>query len=170
MANKNTGKGAGHRDVDTMNKTELRAYHKEICEFYTENGWRATLSHFLLSPGQAGEIVKKTRERMEKDKEKAKAARAKERASKKKAKTPSKKKAPPRSAAPKKKAAPAKKKAAPKKKAAATRRGRKPAAKVNGEALEPTLDYLLAYRAKNGNQPVSLDTVIADLATQVRAA
>ena len=41
-------------------------------------------------------------------------------------------------------------------------------AKVLGEALEGALDYLLDYRKKNPNVP--LDTAIADLTTQVRAA
>jgi hypothetical protein len=176
MAKKNTGKGAGQRATDDMSKSELRAYHKEICEFYEENGWRTTLSHFLLSPAQAGEITQKTRDRMEKEKQKAKDAKAKAR-SKKGTKTAStkRKKAPPKADANRKPSSkkspnPTSKEATPKKKAHARKTTRRKAAeKINGEALEPTLDYLLAYRAKKG-EAVTLDTVIADLTTEVRAA
>jgi len=181
MAKKKNGKGAGHRDTEEMTKSQLKAYHKEICEFYEENGWRQTLSHFLLSPAQAKEITAKTRLRMEKEAAREKEAKAKARASKKGKATSKKKKAPPK--APKKKAA--KKEAASKKKTTKKETASKPAAKkatrrkaapkaparrkaANGEALEGALDYLLDYRKKNPNVP--LDTAIADLTTQVRAA
>ena len=34
MPKKKNNKGAGHQDVDEMTKTQLRAYHKEINEYY----------------------------------------------------------------------------------------------------------------------------------------
>ena len=187
MARKKIGKGAGHQDTDDMSRTEVKAYHAEINEFYEEHGWRTTLSHFLLSPAQAGKIVAKTRARMEKEKAEEKAAKAKARAAGKKAKKapkkPAKKKAP-KAAKPKAKKAPkkpAKKKAPPRKapkKAAAKAPAKAPAkrgrprktAVAPAAGAEETLDYLLAYRSKKGNEAVSLDTVIADLTTQVRAA
>lgn len=182
MAKKKIGKGAGAQDTDEMTKSELKAYHKEICEFYGEHGWRTTLSHYSLSPGQAKGITEKTRAKLDKAKEKEKAAKKKGKAAKtkEKAKAPKKKKAPPKPSKLKdkaeKKAAKAKK--TPKKEKA-TKARKKPgpkkgskrkAAAPTGEGLEGTLDYLLAYRNGRGGEAVSLDTVIADLATQVRAA
>ena len=195
MAKNKIGKGVGARDTGTMSKSDLRAYNKEINEFYESNGWRTTLSQYLLSPLQAGEIVKKTRERMAKEAAKVKAAKVKARAAKKgakaQAKPPAKKKAPPRAsskkaakppAAPKKKPKapkapkpakapkapkPAKTPKAPGKKKFVKSKAKLPKASAVDESA--ILDYLLAYR-KGVKDFVSLDTVIADLATRVRAA
>lgn len=163
MAKNKTGK----RDTDDMTKSEIRAYHKEINEYFTENGWRSTLAHFSLSPKQASAITEKTRARMEKEAEKEKEAKKKAKAAKKAEKAP-KKKAP-------KKAAKKTAKAEKAEKAPAKKRGRpKKANKIQvsvdsgASANEITLDYLLAYRGKKGSQ-VSLDMIIADLATEVRA-
>jgi len=186
MAKKKIGDGAGHQDVDDMSKSEVKAYHKEINEFYVEHGWRTTLSHFLLSPIQAGEIVKKTREKMEKAAKADKDAKKKDRAAKKKAKPAAKNKGPrkPPKKAPKKdekseeEEVSTKKVSKPKKikvktkvkTKAKTKAGK---SKVKAEASgsvdsEAVLDFLLAYRSSNTG--VSLDTAIADLATKVRAA
>ncbi len=171
---KKIAKGASHQDVDELSKSQVKAYHKEINEFYAEHGWRTTLSQYLLSPIQAGVIVKETRKKMEKAAKLEKAAKKKARAEKKKNKA-SKKKAPKR--APKKEAkaekAPKKAKKTKKTKAkAAKKEKRAKSVKVASVAAdnEGVLDFLLAYRNGNGSTPISLDTVIADLATQVRAA
>jgi type IV secretory pathway VirB10-like protein len=183
MAKKKIEKGGGARDTDSMSKSEARAYHKEICEFYEANGWRTTLSQYLLSPAQAGVIVKKTRDAMAKVAEKEKAAKAKARAAKKgakakapskkkaKAKAPSKKKAPPKPAKLKEKAA-----KTTKRKPAAKKKATKKVTKRKASALQTSatdegliLDYLLAYR-KGSDSPVFLDAVIADLAGRVRSA
>lgn len=175
MAKKKIGKGAGARDTDAMSKSEIRAYNKEINEFYEANGWRTTLSQYLLSPAQAGVIVKKTRERMAKAADKEKAAKAKARAAKKGAKAKpaaKKKKAPPKVTA--KKAKPA---TASKKKAKAKKTTKKTTKKVTRKkATTPltseiinlgVLDFLLGYR-DNADGSTPLDTVIADLTAQVR--
>jgi len=183
MAKKKIGKGAGAQDTDEMTKSELKAYHKEICEFYEEHGWRTTLSHYSLSPGQAKGITEKTRAKLDKAKEKEKASKKKGKAAKaktkEKAKAPKKKKAPPKPSklkgkaekkAAKAKKAPKKEKAKARKKPGPKKGSKRKAAASTGEGLEGTLDYLLAYRNGRGGEAVSLDTVIADLATQVRAA
>lgn len=173
MAKKKIGKGAGARDTDAMSKSEIRAYNKEINEFYEANGWRTTLSQYLLSPAQAGVIVKKTRERMAKAADKEKAAKAKARAAKKGAKAKpaaKKKKAPPKVTAKKAKPATAsKKKAKAKKTTKKVTRRKATTPKVSATEEEAILDYLLAYR-KRSDSPVFLDAVIADLAGKVRAA
>jgi len=152
MPKKKNNKGAGHQDVDEMTKTQLRAYHKEINEYYVEHGWRATLSHFALSPKQAGEITERTRQKLEADEAKAKEAKKKARAAKAKEAAPKKKmKAGP--------AAAKAKQAAPKKKATS----KKASKFVPEKGAATALHYLLEYRKKNSNVP--LDTVIADLAT-----
>ncbi len=178
MAKNKIGKGVGHRDEAEMTKSQLKAYHKEICEFYEEHGWRTTLSQYLLSPKQAGPIVEGVRAKADKAKAKAKAEKAKARAAKKAEKAAKKKTGKANKATSKKKAPPRKKpskndKAAPKKKAAkkkTTERKTATAATAPASAsqVEATLDYLLAYRKKKG-EGVSLDTAIADLATKVRA-
>ncbi len=185
MAKNKTGKGVGARDTGGMPKSELREYHKEICEFYEANGWRATLSQYLLSPSQAGEITEKTRAKMNKEAAKAKEAKAQARAAKKgaKAKTKSTSKKKVKTAKTTKKKAPLKPgKKTTKKKAAKKAKAPKKAAKGKGEKkasaappavnIEPgseavVLDYLLAYRASAATG-VSLDTAIADLASRVR--
>jgi len=166
MPKKKNNKGAGHQDVDEMTKTQLRAYHKEINEYYVEHGWRATLSHFALSPKQAGEITERTRQKLEADEAKAKEAKKKARAAKAKEAAPKKKAkaAEAKEAAPKKKmkagpAAAKAKQAAPKKKATS----KKASKFVPEKGAATALHYLLEYRKKNSNVP--LDTVIADLAT-----
>jgi len=182
MAKKKIAKGAAHQDVDDMSKSQVKAYNKEINEFYEEHGWRTTLSQYLLSPKQAAVIVAKTREKLEKVAAKEKAAKKKARADKKGAKASTKKKAPKKKKAPPKadklkdkadkKAAKAKKtKAKANKKAKRARPIKvKKRAASGATDSEGVLDFLLAYRNGNGNAVVSLDTVIADLATQVRAA
>lgn len=157
--------GAGHQDVDGMTKAQIKAYYKEICDFYLEHGWRDTLSQYALSPKQAKEITAKVRAKKDKAEAAEKAKRKQAKAKKKSAKA----------AAPKKKAAPKKvsAKKTPKKKAAPkARKSVKKAPKIDSNA-EPTdvLDFLLSYRGKNQNgTPVTLDEVIIDLTTQVRAA
>ena len=176
-------KGAGARDTDEMSKSELKAYHKEICDYYLEHGWRDTLSHFALSPAQAGEITEKVRAKKDKEEAAAKAARKKAKGGKKKA---PKKKAPKKKAPKKKTKAKAPKKKpkaekAPKKKTAAkkkpTKRRAKKASKKKTagkqKIQQPTnidgaLDFLLNYRNTNG--PVSLDEAIVDLTLRSRAA
>jgi len=160
--------GTGHQDIDGMTKTQIKAYHAEICEFYLENGWRDTLSHYALSPKQAKEITAKVRAKKDKAEAAEKAKRKQEKAKKKSAKA----------AAPKKKAAP-KKAAAPKKKKAIVK---KTARKKPGKTLsipsnagpDEVLDFLLNYRSSksvtNIDGFISLDEVIIDLTTQVRAA
>ena len=184
MAKKKIAKGAAHQDVDDMSKSQVKAYNKEINEFYEEHGWRTTLSQYLLSPKQAAVIVAKTREKLEKVAMKEKAAKEKARADKKGAKTQKKtaakktekKKAPPK---PDKLKSKADKKAAKAKKTKAKANKKVKRAKpvkVKKRAAsgatdnEGVLDFLLAYRSDNGNATVSIDTVIADLATTVRAA
>ncbi len=182
MAKKKIAKGAAHQDVDDMSKSQVKAYNKEINEFYEEHGWRTTLSQYLLSPKQAAVIVAKTREKLEKAAMKEKAAKGKARADKKgatssKGKAPKKKKAPPKAEKLKEKADKKADKKAKKTTATATKKAKraKPV-KVKKRAAsgspdsEGVLDFLLAYRSDNGNAAVSIDTVIADLATQVRAA
>lgn len=141
------------KDTDGMSKTELKAHHKEINEYFEQNGWRDTLSHFSLSPKQASEITAKTRARMEKEAEKAKAA-------KKKAKAESKKE---KAKAPKKtsKKTTVKKRGRPKKSESAAVEEKH--GDVNVAAV--TLDYLLSYRVSNSD---SIDEVIVKLARQVR--
>ncbi len=163
-------KGAGAQDVDEMSKSELKAYHKEICDYYLENGWRDTLSHFLLSPTQAGEITGKVRAKKEKEEA---AAKKKRKGKKKKSskKAPKKKKAKAKKEKPKKtkakvpKKKPAKKRKAKAKKKTGKRRGRPPGKKVGLAAvnanLTVALDVMLKYR---GNRTgVSLDEAIVDL-------
>ena len=163
---KKTKSGAGHQDVDGMTKAQIKAYHKEICDFYLEHGWRDTLSQYALSPKQAKEITAKVRAKKDK-------AEAAEKAKRKQAKA---KKKSVKAAAPKEKAAPKKasaKKAAPKKAAPKARKSVKKAAPKIVSSAEPTdvLDFLLSYRGKTQNgTPVTLDEVIIDLTTQVRAA
>lgn len=168
---KKTKAGTGHQDIDAMTKTQIKAYYKEICEFYLENGWRDTLSHYALSPKQAKEITAKVRAKKDKAEAAEKAKRKQAKAKKKAAKA----------AAPKKKAAP-KKAAAPKKKAAAKAETRKKTArKKPGKTLsipsnagpDEVLDFLLNYRSSkktNLDDFITLDEVIIDLTTQVRAA
>jgi len=158
--------GAGHQDIDEMTKTQVKAYYKEICDFYLENGWRDTLSHYALSPKQAKEITAKVRAKKDKEEAAAKAKRKKSKAAKGKAST---KKAKP--AAKKKSTKKLQTKAAPK---AKTRRSKAPKIKSDLEPAE-VLDFLLAYRNGSGGshgngQPVLLDDVIIELTTQVRAA
>lgn len=166
---KKTKSGTGHQDIDAMTKAQLKDYHAEICAFYLEHGWRDTLSHYALSPKQAKEITAKVRAKKDKAEAAEKAKRKQAKAKKKSAKA----------AAPKKKAAP-KKAATPKKKAADKAETRKKTArKKPGKTLsipsnagpDEVLDFLLNYRGKNQSGPlVTLDQVIIDLATQVRAA
>ncbi len=179
-------KGAGAQDTEEMSKSELKTYHKEICEFYLEHGWRDTLSNYRLSPAQAGEITVKVRAKKDKEEAEEKATRKAERKKNKAAK----KKGKPGKKKPKAKKAPKKTKQAPKKKTG-KKKGKvgRPKGKVGrpkGTTAKPkiaqaddvnsTLDYLLDYRksassdrARNG-RVVTLDEVIADLAGESRKA
>lgn len=161
-------KGANAQNVGDLSKSALKAYHKEICEFYVENGWRDTLSSYLLSPKQGAEIIpQKVRDRR-KEVEKA-----------------SKKKAPKRAKAPKKKGtekapkkvskkaekAPKKVSKAPKKAGKKLGRPKKTAGKQKVQepsSMDEALDFLLAYRSANGG--VTLDEAIIDLTIRSRAA
>ena len=165
-------KGAGSQDVDEMSKSELKAYHKEICAFYLENGWRETLSYYALSPAQGSEIIpekirnqhKEKAKEAKKGKTKAKRkGKAKEKAPKSKAKRKGKrKKAKTEDAAPPK----------AKKRRKSSKKRARGAQKVPKEprAAEPdaTLDFLLRYRKKNGM--ATIDDVIIDLVSQSRKA
>lgn len=149
MAKKKKNKGA--QDIAEMSKSELKVYHKEICEFFLDHGWKQTLSNFSLSPKQGSAIisekVRAKRKLIEKESKKAEAAKAK--AARKKA--PKKVKAP--------------KKAANKAKNPAKRASKKVAAPSN---IDDALDFLLAYRSNSG--PVTLDEAIIELTLQSRAA
>lgn len=171
-------KGAGAQDVDEMSKSELKAYHKEICDYYLENGWRDTLSNYLLSPAQCSEITGKVRAKKEKEEATAKKKRksAKKKASKK---APKKKKAKAKKEKPKKEKAeapkkkPAKKKKAKAKKKTGKKRGRPPGKKKalvasDGADLDVALDVMLKYRGSRTG--VSLDEAIVDLTIQKKAA
>ena len=174
-------KGAGAQDTDDMSKSELKAYHQEICDYYLEHGWRDTLSNYALSPAQAGEITEKVRKKKDKAEAEEKAKRKKAKG-KKKEKAP-KKKSKEKAAAPKKKKKD-KKKAEPKakapkkktkaKKKSGKKRGRPPGKTAGKQKIqEPTniegaLDFLLNYRSTNG--PVTLDEAIVDLTLRSRAA
>lgn len=167
-------KGAGSKDVDEMSKSELKAYHKEICEFYLENGWRETLSNFKLSPKQGAAIIPKKarskRKELEKDsKKKAPKKAPKKKASKAKKKKGKKADAEPEAKAPKKKA---KKKAAKKKKGKPGRPPKKTAGKQKIQApsdMDGALGWLLDYRNTNG-PGITLDEAIVDLMLRSRAA
>lgn len=143
------------KDLSEMNKTELKAFQREVEAYYSEHGWRGTLSHFKLSPKQAGPLLEKARAKQaaEKDKEKAakKAARAAKKAEKnksvkKKAKSPARSLGAAVAQAKGVRKPPKKTDSVPKK------RGRKPKAAANGE--HPVFDALLTdYKSKmyNGN-------------------
>lgn len=167
--------GAGAKDTDEMTKTQLKAYHREICDFFLENGWRETLSHYQLSPKQASTITEKVRAKKDKEEAKAKAQRKKARGKKKTAKKSAKAKAAPKA---KKKAAKktAKAKAAPKGRKKAVKRGRPkklaavPMPDISDGAV---LDYLLNYRNEKHSmyrERIGIDEIIIDLTSRVRAA
>lgn len=179
------------KEVKNLSKSETKALHKEICDYYLENGWRQTLSQFKLSPEQGSEIIpeplrekhkleKKAAVKAEKDVAKAakKAARAEkkaaakaEKASGKPEKAPKKKvkaeKVPKAEAAPKMKAEKAEK--APKMKsnpAPKVKAARKPKAKPeHASNASGTLDFLV--RMRKANKFATLDDAIAQLAEQV---
>jgi len=156
-------KGAGSKDVDEMSKSELKAYHKEICAFYLENGWRETLSHFKLSPKQGADIIpKKTRDKR-KELEKGAKKKAPKKSPKKKGKKKGKKKDESEAKAPKKKSKAKKKPGRPKKKAAGKQKLQEPS------DMGGALDFLLSYRNTNG-PGVTLDEAIVDLTLRSRAA
>lgn len=171
--------GAGAQDTDEMTKTQLKAYHREICDFFLENGWRETLSHYALSPKQASTITEKVRAKKDKEEAKAKAQRKKAKAKKKTAKKSTKGKA----------AAKRKAKAPPKAKGKVTKAdgksakkrvkkrgpGRKKLAAVPMPDItdDAVLDYLLNYRSKKHSEHrerIDIDEIIIDLTSRVRAA
>lgn len=173
--------GAGAKDTDAMTKTQLKAYHREICDFFLENGWRETLSHYQLSPKQASTITEKVRAKKDKEEAKAKAqrkkAKGKKKAAKKTAKAKAAPKAPPKGKVTKEMKSAAKKKA--KKRGSARKRGpgRKKLAAVPMPDItdDAVLDYLLNYRSekqKQGDYPqhIQIDEIIIDLTSRVRAA
>ena len=158
-------KGAGSKDVDKMNKTEKKAYYKEIRAFYLENGWRDTLSRFSLSPKQAAEIIDRE------DRVKRKEIEKQEKRSSKKKDKDSSDSAPKKRGRPKKDKSednpskPGRKKkeksdenVAPKKRQARMK---------NPEDADAVLDYLLQYRKKHGS--VTLDAAIVDLTLRSRS-
>lgn len=161
-------KGSRSKNVNELSKSERKAYHNEIREFYLQNGWRDTLSSFSLSPTQGSEIIpdKMRAERKKVEKEAKKAARAEEKLNRKKAK---KNPDAVMEAAPKKRGRKPKKsteEAAPSVEAsAATKRGKKQ--KLSPENAEGALDFLLQYRKASG--PVSLDEAIVNLALIARS-
>ena len=180
-------KGAGAKDVDDMSKSELKAYHKEIREFFLENGWRDTLSYFRLSPKQGSALIdeklRAKRKKLEKESKKAAAAEAKKKAPKKKAKAKPKSKAKGKKRGRPKKKPDAAESKAPKKKAPKKTAKKKPKGKKRGRPpgktagkqniqepknIDGALDFLLAYRNTNG--PVTLDEAIVDLTLRSRAA
>jgi len=169
--------GAGAKDTDAMTKTQLKAYHREICDFFLENGWRETLSHYQLSPKQASTITEKVRAKKDKEEAKAKAQRKKAKGKKKAAKKTGKK----RASKPTSKTKAAKKattkSAAPKAKKRAKKRGpgRKKLAAVPMPDItdDAVLDYLLNYRRKKHSEyraRIDIDEIIIDLTSRVRAA
>jgi len=184
---KNNKKGAGAQDTDEMSKSELKAYHQEICEYFLKNGWRETLSNYLLSPAQAGPITEKVRAKRDKDDAAAKAAKKKakkEKKAKKAAKKTSPKKPPKNKPDAKEDETekPAGKKSKgekkPKAKISKKKPGRKPgrrAKKSSGTVTvdpSPTtsnaLEALLDYRSRCG-PGVSLDTAIVEISIATRS-
>lgn len=160
-------------------KKVTKAEVKEICKFYLENGWRATIGHFSLSPTQASEIIPDTVRAKFKANEKAakKAAQAERKAERKAAKAAAKagktEKAPKKRATTEVDSEPRvkrayRKKSAEEKAAAKGKPGRKK--KVTPDDTGATLDFLLAWRTANGGSEVRLDDVIISLTEQLRAA